>query len=73
MFESDRPWGPWSTVYYTDHLDRFVPGLTLLINLSLPSKWIFADDKSMWLVFSGRPSDPFYSFNLIKANLDVRK
>ena len=53
MFESDRPWGPWSTIYYTDHLESFVPGLKLLINLSLPSKWISADGRSMWLVFSG--------------------
>ena len=72
VFESDRPWGPWSTVYYTNRLNDFVPGLTELINASLPSKWISADGKSMWLVFSGRPSDPMYSFNLIKMNLDVR-
>ncbi|MHC4406812.1 MAG: hypothetical protein ACYTG0_44905 [Planctomycetota bacterium] len=71
IFESDRPWGPWSTVYYTDNLDGFVPGLTSLINASIPSKWISRDGKTMWLVFAGRPSDPFYSFNLIKANLDV--
>lgn len=71
MFESDRPWGPWGTIYYTDHLESFVPGLRLLINLSLPSKWISPDGRSMWLVFSGRPSDPFYSFNLMKVSLDV--
>jgi len=71
IFESDRPWGPWSTVYYTDNLDSFVPGLTKLINLSLPSKWISTDGKSMWMVFSGRPSDPFYSFNLIKLKLQL--
>lgn len=71
IFESDRPWGPWSTVYYTDNLDSFVPGLARLINLSLPSKWISPDGKSMWMVFSGRPSDPFYSFNLIKLRLQL--
>jgi len=71
IFESDRPWGPWSTVYYTSNLDSFVPGLTKLINLSLPPKWISSDGKSMWMVFSGRPSDPFYSFNLIKLKLQL--
>lgn len=71
IFESDRPWGPWSTVHYMDKLDEFVPGLAVLINLSLPSKWISPDGKSMWLVFSGRPSDPFYSFNLIKLKLHL--
>jgi hypothetical protein len=71
IFESERPWGPWSTVYYTNKLEELAPGLTQLINLSLPSKWISLDGRSMWLVFSGRPSDPFYSFNLIKVNLDV--
>lgn len=71
IFESDRPWGPWSTVYYTDKLNDFVPGLTELISASLPSKWIAPDGRSMWLVFAGRPSDPFYSFNLIKVNLEV--
>ena len=71
MFESDRPWGPWRTVYYTDNLDDFVPGLTILINVSAPSKWISNDGKTLWLVFSGRPSDPMYSFNLLQATLDV--
>ncbi|HEY8503207.1 MAG TPA: hypothetical protein VIL46_01400, partial [Gemmataceae bacterium] len=60
-------------VYDTSDLGRFVPGLTRLINLSLPSKWISADGRSMWLVFSGRPSEPFYSFNLRKVILDVAR
>jgi hypothetical protein len=29
------------------------------------------DGRTMWLVFAGRPSDPMYSFNLIKLNLEV--
>lgn len=71
IFESRRPWGPWSTVYYTDDLNEFVPGLTVLINVSAPSKWISSDGKALWLVFSGRPSDPMYSFNLIQVTLNV--
>ena len=26
---------------------------------------------TMWMVFAGRPSDPFYSFNLIKLTLQI--
>lgn len=73
IFESDRPWGRWSTVYYTDNLDEFVPGMTSLISASVPSKWISPDGKSMWMVFSGRPSDPFYSFNLRELHLTVER
>ena len=73
MFESERPWGPWSTLYYTDNLDAFVPGLTSLISASIPSKWISPDGKTMWLVFAGRPSDPFYSFNPIEIKLDAER
>jgi CubicO group peptidase (beta-lactamase class C family) len=71
IFESKRPWGPWSTIYYTGKLNDFMPGLTRLINVSLPSKWISANGESMWLVFSGRPSDPFYSFNLVRLRLQL--
>ena len=56
----------------TDQLNDFEPGLTELINASLPSKWMSADGRSMWLVISGRPSEPMYCFNLVKMNLDVR-
>jgi len=73
LFESEWPWGPWRTVYYTNNLDEFVPGLTELINVSAPSKWISNDGKTLWLVFSGRPSDPMYSFNLIQVKLDVAR
>lgn len=48
-----------------------MPGLRVLINVSAPSKWISDDDKILWLVFSGRPSDPMYSFNLIQVKLDA--
>jgi len=44
-----------------------------LISASIPSKWISPDGKTMWLVFAGRPSDPFYSFNLIEIKLDVER
>lgn len=71
IFESEWPWGPWRTVYYTNNLDEFVPGLKVLINVSVPSKWISDDGKTFWLVFSGRPSDPMYSFNLIQVKLDA--
>lgn len=46
-----------------------IQGMTEGIFFVLPSKWISDGGKTMWMVFSGRPSDPFYSFNLIKLQL----
>jgi uncharacterized protein DUF4185 len=48
IYESPDPWGPWSTVYYTTDWD-VGPGETC----SLPTKWMSADGKTLYLVFSG--------------------
>ena len=48
IYEAPEPWGPWSTVYYTDTWD-VGPGETN----SLPTKWMSADGRTVHLVFSG--------------------
>ena len=53
-----------------DKLVDIMPDLTIIPQLA--TSWDWSDDgKTLWLVFSGRPSDPMYSFNLIQAKLDV--
>ncbi len=48
IFESDNPWGPWKTVYYSLDWD-IGPGETATI----PTKWISEDGRSGYLLFSG--------------------
>ena len=48
IFESDNPWGPWKTIYYTIDWDMG-PGETG----SIPTKWISEDGKSCYYLFSG--------------------
>jgi CubicO group peptidase (beta-lactamase class C family) len=63
IYESPEPWGPWSTVYYTNDWD-VGPGETN----SLPTKWISADGSAVYLVFSG---DDYFSVR--KATFLVNK
>ncbi|MCA9262446.1 MAG: serine hydrolase [Planctomycetales bacterium] len=48
IYEAPEPWGPWSTVYYTERWD-VGPGETS----SIPTKWISQDGCTFSLVFSG--------------------
>ncbi|HLX62523.1 MAG TPA: serine hydrolase [Planctomycetota bacterium] len=48
VYDAREPWGPWTTVYFTEKWD-VGPGESA----SFPAKWISADGKSMYLVFSG--------------------
>ena len=48
IFDGPEPWGPWTTVYYTEQWD-VGPGETS----SLPTKWMSSDGKTCYLVFSG--------------------
>jgi len=71
IFESQRPWGPWRTIAYTRDIGSIIDGMTEGISFVIPSKWIFDGGKTMWMVFAGRPSNPFYSFNLTKISLQL--
>ena len=48
IFDAPQPWGPWTTVYYTQDWD-VGPGETS----SFPAKWIADDGKTCHLLFSG--------------------
>jgi len=48
VYDAPEPWGPWTTVYFTEDWD-VGPGETA----SLPTKWMSADGRTVHLVFSG--------------------
>jgi len=48
IYDAPQPWGPWTTVYYTQEWD-VGPGETS----SFPTKWISYDGKTCHLLFSG--------------------
>ncbi|UCG56912.1 MAG: serine hydrolase [Phycisphaerales bacterium] len=48
IFDAPEPWGPWTTVFYTEKWD-VGPGETN----SFPTKWISNDGKTCCLLFSG--------------------
>ena len=47
IYEAPEPWGPWSTVYYTDLWDMSSGDIGLF-----PSKWISPDGRTMHLITS---------------------
>jgi CubicO group peptidase (beta-lactamase class C family) len=48
VYDAPEPWGPWTTVYFTEDWD-VGPGETC----SFPTKWMSPDGKTLFLVFSG--------------------
>jgi CubicO group peptidase (beta-lactamase class C family)/dienelactone hydrolase len=61
IYDAPEPWGPWTTVYYTQQWD-VGPGESS----SFPTKWMTADGKTLYLVFSGDDN-----FSVRKAILEV--
>jgi hypothetical protein len=51
VYDAPEPWGPWTTVYFTEHWD-VGPGESS----SFPTKWMSADGRTVHLVFSGDDS-----------------
>jgi len=70
VFEAPEPWGPWATVYYDDHWSVQDGKDCRTYHHRFPAKWISADGKTMWLLYSGLDCD-LYSFCLKKATLTV--
>jgi len=64
VYDAAEPWGPWTTAFYTDAWD-IGPGESA----SFPSKWLSADGRSAWLVFSGNDNFSIRraTFELVKA------
>jgi CubicO group peptidase (beta-lactamase class C family) len=61
IFDAPEPWGPWTTVCFTNEWDTG-PGETS----SLPTKWMSRDGRTAFLVFSGDDS-----FSVRKVELTV--
>lgn len=61
IHEAAEPWGPWRRVFFTEEWDAG-PGDTA----SFPPKWMSADGKTLYLVFSGDDS-----FSVRQATLAV--
>lgn len=59
IFDAPEPWGPWTTVYYTENWD-----VATGESGSFPTKWISDNGQTMYLVFSGEDS-----FSVRKASL----
>lgn len=77
VFDAPRPWGPWTTVAYEEkwgEMGSDGEGLTC----SFPAKWISADGKTVWCVFSGYGGsahegiDAHDKFNLVQARLELK-
>jgi hypothetical protein len=68
VFDAPEPWGPWTTVYYSD---CWAEGW--MIHHKFPPAWMSQDGKTMWLVFSGRyrPGGNDYCLLARKATLTL--
>jgi hypothetical protein len=70
LFEAPHPWGPWETVgYYQDWGGYGASASGDFLGLRMPLKWISADGKTLWCIFSG-PRE-FDAFNVVKATLQT--
>lgn len=59
LYEAPEPWGPWSLFYRDDDWGRlggYQP--------NFPTKWMSADGRTMWMVYSGSYED--YNFTIQK-------
>lgn len=59
IYDAPEPWGPWTTVYYTENWEGSVLSKSSKgwgESQHIPSKWISADGKTFYLVFSGDDS-----------------
>jgi hypothetical protein len=78
VFEGPEPWGPWSTVFYTDDFGGMTRGGEGLTS-SFPTKWISDDGLTMWNVFSvwgDGAKQGIYGhdrFNLVKVTLTLKE
>jgi len=62
IYGGPEPWGPWTTVFRADPWDVAVGE-----SAHFPTKWMAADGRSAWLVFSGDDS-----FSVREARFTIR-
>jgi len=51
IYDAPEPWGPWTVAFRADQWD-IGPGESM----HLPTKWMSADGREIWLAFSGDDS-----------------
>lgn len=69
LFEARHPWGPWATIgYYENWGNLRADTAGDFLSLRLPSKWLSADGRVVWAVFSGPRA--FDSFNIVRGRLN---
>ena len=66
VFDAPAPWGPWTTVQYTD---RFRDGL-FKFTYFIPGKYADRDGKTFWLAWSGYPE--YDNVNFIRGEFRSR-
>jgi hypothetical protein len=72
VFEAPHPWGPWATVGYYEDWGSFGPAARGdFLGLHIPVKWIGADGKTLWCIFSGLGE--LDAFNVVKATMKTRR
>ncbi len=76
VFDAPEPWGPWTTVAYSEdwgRMGRSGEGLSC----DFPPKWMSPDGLTLWSIFSvygagaKKGINAHDRFNLVKATLDV--
>ena len=72
VYDASEPWGPWTTVYYTEqwegtHLQDLQYWQGWGESAHLPSKWMSADGKTIHLLFAGGAG----GFSIRQATLTV--
>jgi hypothetical protein len=76
IFESASPWGPWATVAYYENWGGFNETAGEGNGVQFPTKWISANGRTLWAVFSGLKTSEvnfFDSFNVAKLTLRTRR
>ena len=63
IFDAPEPWGPWTTVYYSDQWKDSHAKFCF----EFPAKWISADGLTMWMKYSGWPE--YDNYNHLKCTL----
>jgi hypothetical protein len=73
FFEAAAPWGPWATIAYYEDWGGFNESAGEATGFRFPAKWIGADGRTLWAVFSGENNggdNEFDSFNLVRVTLE---
>jgi len=71
VFDAPEPWGPWTTVYFSDSWGNF--GTSVGLWGSFIQKWMSADNKTLYMTFSGGSdgSIDLDALHIVKATLTL--